>query len=402
MTYLADYNYFAGRHWETGSVANALAYRGLLAPHTGQPYSEALLMGVSGGAVMGYFNFAYEGYDPQARILTRNTFDPWDTMLSRLGIVQNVQHTGSAQRGVRNLVEALEEGHAPVVWADIFSLPYNALPMDEGMWAMMPHVVFGYDESAGQAQLADRAPLALNVSTDVLHVARARVKKEKFRVVTFDPPIVDKLVSAVQLGICDSIKLYTEAPPRGSRNNFGQQAYEWWAKQLTNPRARMSWEKQFPAGRKMLAGLASAYDDIMHFGKHDDPADRLRFANFLDEAATILGRPALAEVALLFHEASFAWHALAQALLPDAIEPFAAYRALTDRSYQLFFEQGSTATNQRVDIAAQMEEILAAMETDFPLDAAAVQAMREDIAAHVLAVHDIESAATSALKEAMA
>ncbi len=91
MPVLADYNSFIGTHWETGSIANTLAHRGVTAPHTGQPYSEALLMGVGGGAVMGYFSFAYEGYDPQARILTRNTFDPWDALLSRLGVVQHVQ-----------------------------------------------------------------------------------------------------------------------------------------------------------------------------------------------------------------------------------------------------------------------------------------------------------------------
>jgi hypothetical protein len=401
MTFLADYNHFAGRHWETGSVANALAYRGLTAPHTGRPYREALLFGVSGGAVMGYFNFAYEGYDPQTRILTRNTFDPWDTMLSRLGIVQNVQHTSSAERGGRNLVEALEEGHAPVIWADIFSLPYNALPVDDGMWAMMPHVVFGYDESSDQAALADRAPLGLKVSTGVLRAARARVKKDKFRLVTFDPPITDKVATAVHLGICDCIKLYTEAPPRGSKNNFGLQAYGWWAEQLTNPRARMSWEKQFPAGRKMLAGLASAYDDIIHFGKHGDPADRLLYADFLDEAAIVLNRPALAGIAPQFRQAAAAWRALSLTLLPDNVEPFARYRALTDTSYQHFFDQGAGAAAKRVHIAGQLEGILAAMENDFPLEAAGVHIMRDNIASQLMAIHDVEAAAVADLKEVM-
>jgi hypothetical protein len=51
-----------GRHWETGSVCNYFAYRGVKAPHTGQPYSEALLLGVSGGSSWGIF-FAYKGYD---------------------------------------------------------------------------------------------------------------------------------------------------------------------------------------------------------------------------------------------------------------------------------------------------------------------------------------------------
>jgi len=87
------------------------------------------------------------------------------------------------------------------------------------------------------------------ISAGALDAARARVKKDKFRVVTFDPPIADKLASAVQLGICDSIKLFTEPPPKGSKSNFGLLAYDWWIKQLTNPRARMSWEKEFPKSR---------------------------------------------------------------------------------------------------------------------------------------------------------
>ncbi|MCA9912908.1 MAG: hypothetical protein KC496_06150, partial [Anaerolineae bacterium] len=74
MPQLPNYSEFAGRHWETGSVRNALAYQGFTAPHTNQPYSEALLMGVSGGAVFGYFFFHYEGYDPHVALLTRNTF----------------------------------------------------------------------------------------------------------------------------------------------------------------------------------------------------------------------------------------------------------------------------------------------------------------------------------------
>src|SRR5690606_23746144 len=69
MPTLTDYKQFGGRHWETGSVHNFYAYRGYAAPHTGAPYSEAFLLGVSGGITVGYFKFAYEGYDPQCNIL---------------------------------------------------------------------------------------------------------------------------------------------------------------------------------------------------------------------------------------------------------------------------------------------------------------------------------------------
>ncbi len=221
MPILVDYEQFNGRYWETGTVANHWAYRGVVAPHTGEPFSEALLLGVSGGIVMGYFVFAYDGYDPMARILTRNTFDPMDTMLSRLGVVQHIQQTASEKKGVANLVDALEDGVPPLVWADLFSLPYNGEVWDEGMWAMLPIVVYGYDEAADQVLIADRARVGVSVTTGELAAARGRVKKAKNRVLTLDPPQEEKLKTAVQAGIWDTIKLFTEKPPKGSKNNFG-------------------------------------------------------------------------------------------------------------------------------------------------------------------------------------
>ena len=105
------------------------------------------------------------------------------------------------------------------------------------------------------------------VSPETLAAARGRVKKDKFRIITLEPPVADKLAAAVQAGIWDTIKLFTEKPPKGSRNNFGLQAYQWWIKLLTRPRTRLSWEKEFPAGRPMFAGLTSQFSDINTFGK---------------------------------------------------------------------------------------------------------------------------------------
>ncbi|MFP6858952.1 MAG: hypothetical protein VCA73_16860 [Roseibacillus sp.] len=61
MATLTDYNQFDGHHYETGTVHNYLAFTGARAPHTRNPYSEALLLGVSGGIVTGYFNLRLQG-----------------------------------------------------------------------------------------------------------------------------------------------------------------------------------------------------------------------------------------------------------------------------------------------------------------------------------------------------
>lgn len=131
MPTLPNYTQFNGRHYETGTVHNALAYQGYKAPHTKQPLSEALLMGISGGAVFGYFTFDYKGYDPHVVLLSRNTFDPLNTLLERLAIPQDLLQTSDPKKGERNLIEVLESGRPAIVWADIFSLPYNRLPADK-------------------------------------------------------------------------------------------------------------------------------------------------------------------------------------------------------------------------------------------------------------------------------
>lgn len=56
----------------------------------------------------------------------------------------------------------------------------------------------------------------------------------------------------------------------------------------------------------MAAGLLSAYGDILFFGK-DSPAERDVYATFLEEAALLLNRPGLNEVAEKFRATVPGW-----------------------------------------------------------------------------------------------
>jgi hypothetical protein len=187
MPILSNYTQFDGRHWETGSVHNALAYQGIQIPETGQPISEAMMMGISGGAAFGYFIFEYQGLDPFVSLLSRNTFNPLDTLLERLAIPQDLFHTADASKGERNLIDVLEGGRPAIVWADVFGLPYNGLSYDEQMWAMFPIVVHGYTD--GEVHIADRSSQSLLITEAELAIARARVKKDKYRVLALARPI---------------------------------------------------------------------------------------------------------------------------------------------------------------------------------------------------------------------
>lgn len=402
MPTIANYKQFSGIHWETGTVRNFLAQRGFKAPHSGEAYSEALLLGVSGGIVMGYFNFLYKGYDAQCNILTRNTFDPLEKMLSRLGVVQTIRQTGIAQKAEDILIETLAEGQPAIVWADMWGLPYNALAPDEGMWGALPVIVYGYEPEEDVVRIADRARVPLRVTPGELAAARGRIKKIKHRLLTLSAPAPEKLATAVRLGIEETIQLFTEKPPKGSKNNFGLNAYQFWAKMLRQPKQRLSWEKQFPVGLPMYAGLTSAYNFAFLFGKGgDQDAERGMYADFLDEAALLLAIPALETAAAQFRTAAAAWQKLPEALLPDEIAPFGESRRLMLQKHLLFLDRGGEALEEIQTINARLEEIHDRMKGDFPLTEAEVAAFRERLAEQVVAIHDAEATAVEALQEGM-
>ncbi len=401
MPTLPNYHHFAGRHYETGTVHNALAYQGFKAPHTQQPLSEALLMGISGGAAFGYFVFDYKGYDPHVTLLSRNTFDPLDTLLERLAIPQELLQTSDAKKGERNLLDVLESGRPAIVWADIFSLPYNRLPADKNWWGMLPLIVYGYDN--GTAYLADRSSQPLTVTVDELAKARARVKDDKFRVLALGAPDMSKLPTAIQKGIWQCIALYTEQPPKGARDNFGFAAYEKWAAMLTNTRNKQSWERLLPPGSRMYAALAGGVGQPGAYGwAMTAVSDRTLYADFLDEAAQILKKPKLKTAGEQFRASSVAWRMLANSFLPDDVPLFKETRELAYRKHELFITQGGAALADIEKIDARLKDIKARVNKKFPLTHEQAAALRANVSEQVLKVRDIELKAIELLQGAMA
>lgn len=406
MTKLSNYTQFDGLHWETGSVRNALDYQGIRTPHTGQPLSEALLLGISGGIVFGYFIFDYEGYDPHVALLSRNTFDPLDTLLERLRIPQNNYQTASPETAEEDLREVLDNGRPAIVFADHYSLPYNAMPTHEQMWGYMTLIVFGLE--GGCAQIADRSRVPLEVSAAELAQARGRVKKHKHRLLALDAPNLDRLPAAVTQGIWQTISLFCEAPPRGSRENFGLSAYERWAEMLDNTRNKKSWARLLPPGPRLYAALAgypgqpSAFSWAASTWGTGHTVDRRMYADFLDEATLILGKPALAELSADFRRASDAWQGLSEALLPDGYPLLAETRRLQLRRHAVFIETGQAGLEEIHSINARLTELRKLAETEFPLDETGATSFRENLRTHVLEVMEIERQAIQDLREIMA
>jgi hypothetical protein len=390
-----------GRYWETGSIHNALAMQGVKAPHTGEPYSEALLLGVSCGIAFGYFTFEYKGFLRHVALLTRNTFNPFPVILERLGIAQDILQTNKAEIAEKNVQNTLDSGLYPILWADQFSLPYNGLPADEPMWGMMP--ILALESDGKTVTVADRSSQAFHLSMAELTKARGRVKDDKYRLITLDAPQPAKLAGAVHKGICQMISLFTEEPPRGARQNFGFAAYDKLADLLVNTRNKQSWERFFAPGVHMYHALAGspvqpgAYHWINTWGSADG-ADRGLYADFLLEAAQILKRPALKNTADKFRESHKLWLAFADGLLPDDVPLLGESKKLIQKKHDLFVDKGESALPEIKEINTRLHELLKQSESSFPLSKAQAADLRANLRDILLNIKMVEEQAVDLLQ----
>ena len=153
----------------------------------------------------------------------------------------------------------------------------------------------------------------------------------------------------------------------------------------------------------MVAGLTSAFHNIALFGKsgNDWDAERGMYADFLEEAAHILNKPVLNDVAQHFRLSGQAWRELAYALLPDDVALFKEMRDLMVDSHRLFREQGNAALTAVQQKNSRLEALKKESETDFSLTQAEVDAMLANVREHVLNIHAIEQEAVIKLQKAM-
>lgn len=392
MIILPNFTHFASANWDTGTVANTLAY-------AGQPIDEALIFGISGGIVAGYFTFDFHGEDPHLTFLARYSFDPLKVIYDRLGIKPRVRQTDQPELARRYLLETLDAGQPAIVLADMYSLSYNNVAADPLEWAMMPVLVYGHDDH--HAHLADRARVGLTVTAGELAAARGRVKKDKHRLWTLPPVDLDRLPAAVEAGLRTCLNsFYGDPPVAPLRNKFGFMAYQKWADLLVNRKDKLAWSKYFAAGPRFYNGLTSAYRSIELLGT-GGAASRPQYADFLEQAAALLDRPALKVAAAPFRAAAVRWGELSAALLPETVPLLAETRQLMQRERQLFAEQGGASLPERQQITARRQTLQREWNGRAALDAAETVALCESLRERVLAVHDAEQIALSTLRDAL-
>lgn len=388
MAVLGNYANFGHVHWETGTLARVLNYEGA-------SVSEALLFGISGGIVAGYFP-SPDDSNPRLYFLTRNPFQPMATIIERLSLPTDDRRTSRPEKAERYLQEVLDMGHPAIVWVDMSELPYTDIMPEDGILPQ-PIIVYGYDR---WVHIADRASIPLKINRKQLAQARQALLDERHRMMSLAPPDEGRLALAVRIGIESCIANFVDEPTqKGLQGKFGLDAYRRWARLLIESHER-SWQQHYASGHALYSMLSSAYESINHYGTGGH-GSRAEFADFLEEAAPILDNADLRDVAQMWRDALPLWRKLNNCLLPDEIEPFADTRSLLDELHTSFLEEGNESLKKRQRIRQKLDKLAEDIDSNFPLNEAQSAQLREQLHSAILAIHDAESAAIEALRESM-
>ncbi len=394
------YNQFGGKHATTASLTKVLAHQGVVAPHSGQPFTEEMILGIGGGVGAGYFVFEFRGIDPMIAIGTRHLWHSDNVeflrkICDRVGVTPTIKETASQKAAQVNLRLAIEKGNPALIWLDMASLPYSLLK--EEFRKMWYHMAVGYDidEDNDEANLSDLAATSCTVSLHDLAEARSAITSYKNRMMTIE---VSKAEIDIKNAISEGIRDCCEYLLNPKIKNFGLASLTKWAKLVANPKDKKGWPKVFGQPRQLYQALMWVFHWI-EVGGTGGSAFRTMYADFLDEAASIVDRSAFKEVAQLYRESAQHWSDLAHAVLPDSVENFKETKRLIAEREKLFKEGGQGSEPERLEINIRLSVMEAEAGNAFPINQNDIDQLLNDLKERILKLHDLEMKAARALKE---
>ncbi len=392
--------HFPGNVPATTALRILLTHHGVRAPHTGEPFTEAMLFGLAGGIGIGVFAFYYQKEDHASFFLAGR--HQWhddaaylDEALQRFGFKSVIQETAGAKAAEQQLRSALEGGPC-VVWVDMAELPHRAMPSEFSGGGY--HVVVAYrineDDTALIGDLTD-APISVSL-TDLAR-SRARIKKQKHRVLSLNSipakPNLD-LKALVQTGLrrCHEVLQHPTLP--GMKSNGKLEALKTWAQRLHGSKDKESWEAIFKPGANLWRGLTWIYDCVENYGTGGGLC-RPIFAEFLQEAGAALKDSRLIALSEQYAALGRQWSELAEAALPDDVPLMRSAKELLTKRRELLHDGAPT---EDVRTAWQeLGEVAKQTNQQFPLSTADCDALRAQLQQRVLALYEGEVAAQAAL-----
>jgi len=340
------------QHRPSSLAAHLLRQAGHVAPHTGEPYTEAMVCGLGGGIGFLYAIFEYTNVPPLVTIVAQHHPDPWlPAVLGRLGIGHAEEHSGTAKPALAALRAALAGGRAVSCTVDRSSLPWH-----EGVFALPtdPYPVVVAGEADGTLFLDDRDPLPHALPETDFVTAWSRHRKGRHHRITVDGPGKPVDLPAAVRAALDTTVAHLTGPVLGNNfdANFGFSGMARLAAQLRDDRTKSGWVRRF-ADPGAFAWALRRMHECLEVEYTAPGATRPLYAAFLDEAAGVLGVERLAQAAQLFRESARHWSMLADRAAETA-DDMGEVAELADRRMAVVMTKGRAGADEIRALSAQI------------------------------------------------
>ena len=290
---------FVGKHCETSALKRVLERHGL-------SLSEEMLLGLSGGIGFIYWYMKLMPSPFVGGRYGKGTDFP-KNICKRIGADMTVFETSSPKKGYEELKAILRSAEPAVVYGDIAYLPYFAVP-EIAHFGGHVFVVFGLDIEY--------------------------------------PSEIANLEAGIKESIWECCQNMLNPPIK----NIGLDGIEKWSKIVTK------WPEQFE-GVNLFGCLMNGFMYIEISGTGGS-AFRSMYAQFLEEASSIINKPALKEVAEMMGQSAEAWSEIASGFLPDSWPALKRTRELIVQKNKLFEDQGPGALEAMRKINGELDELM--------------------------------------------
>ncbi|HEU4766340.1 MAG TPA: DUF4872 domain-containing protein [Pyrinomonadaceae bacterium] len=360
--------------------------------------TEEMLFGLGGGLGMVYFLFDLHGYHPVV-IGTRYHASEAETpvfvmqMCDAWGATTELKHSSSRGASTKGLTKMLEDGYTPIVWVEVTKLPYMFLAGRPNMY----YTIIVYEKDGNEFIVGDLGQNVARLSVEEMEEVRHSHYAPKFRSVTLKDAPAKPDVREI---LTERIRLMCSQMLEGlGISNFGLEAFKKWAEMLTNTRNKKGWSNCFEEGPALQRAMSSVYGQIELRG-FGGSAFRGMYADFLDQSAGVLKKPALKKVAEQFREAEASWHKIALAALPDSIPVLKETREAFERRATLLQKPRTPKIDEELDsLRTRLMELRESSTKRLALSAADKLDLFSNIRARVLETEAIERAAFTDLNK---
>ncbi|MCP4218022.1 MAG: BtrH N-terminal domain-containing protein [bacterium] len=384
---IENFDTLGGNHCQTTALLHLLHHRGM-------EISEDMLLGLGGG--IGFIYWYMKQMNAPFTGTRNGKVDEFILNITRrLGAEASIYQTSSKTKAYGKVKDILRAGDPAYIFVDMAYLPYLALP-EEAHFGGHTVALFGIDETTDTAYIADCGKFPFKVPIENLNLAMGSkfppfAAKNKILELTLpETPGMESIKKGVEDSITDCCNHMLNPPIK----NLGLEGIKKWAKMVDK------WPAQFN-GMNLLECLFNVFI-YLEIGGTGGRAFRPMYARFLREAARLVEKPDLENVADMLDVSAAAWGTIAESALPDSWPTLKRIKELTLEKGRAFGNEDTTSLDRLLEL--NKESSVAMQKAAEELEAARGKKLDEllkNLKQNILACHEKEEQAMRVLRTVM-